>query len=259
MADAIDDLTKKEREALRLMLAGHDAKSAARELDLSVHAINDRLRSARRKLSVTSSREAARMLLEAEGPPPELLVGKALGDDPAAPATNASHQSEALHSEGRDRWRMIAGFLGILLMLAIVLATALSMGAATDHPPSASEIEASALAAEQTLNPQAEEAARTFLTLIDAGDWQASFAEMGTQMQEANTIEGWTAASQQARGSLGEMISRHVVSSRFVNAPPNGYREIKFATKFANDTDIIETVTLQEQDGEWKVVGLTIE
>ena len=43
-------LTEKEKEALRLLLAGHDAKSSARELDISVHTLNDRLRSARRKL-----------------------------------------------------------------------------------------------------------------------------------------------------------------------------------------------------------------
>ena len=49
-ADAIWDLTDKEKEALRLLLAGHDAKSSARELGISVHTVNDRLRNARRKM-----------------------------------------------------------------------------------------------------------------------------------------------------------------------------------------------------------------
>ena len=49
---SIETLTDREREVLRLLLAGHTAKSAASELDLSVHTINDYLREARRKLGV---------------------------------------------------------------------------------------------------------------------------------------------------------------------------------------------------------------
>lgn len=68
-------LTEKEKQALRLILRGHDAKSAARELAVSVHTVSERLRDARRKLGVTSSREAARRLLADETPesPPKFL------------------------------------------------------------------------------------------------------------------------------------------------------------------------------------------
>lgn len=58
-------LTEREKETLRLLAAGHDAKSAAVQLGLSVHTVNERLRAARRKLGVSSSRAAARRLLEA--------------------------------------------------------------------------------------------------------------------------------------------------------------------------------------------------
>lgn len=53
MAQAIGDLTDKEKEALRLLVEGHDAKSSANFLGLSVHTVNDRLRNARRKLDVS--------------------------------------------------------------------------------------------------------------------------------------------------------------------------------------------------------------
>ena len=62
----LDALTEKEKQTLRLIVRGHDAKSVARDLDLSVHTINERLRDARRKLAVSSSREAARLLFAAE-------------------------------------------------------------------------------------------------------------------------------------------------------------------------------------------------
>jgi len=62
MREDVSRLSEREREVLRLLLAGHDAKSAARSLGISVHAVNERLREARRKLGVSSSREAARIL-----------------------------------------------------------------------------------------------------------------------------------------------------------------------------------------------------
>lgn len=79
MAIGVDALTEKEKDALRLLLRGHDAKSSARELGLSVHTVNERLRDARRKLGVTSSREAARRLLAEESDAPENLGDTALG------------------------------------------------------------------------------------------------------------------------------------------------------------------------------------
>ena len=66
MTLSIDALTEKEKDALRLLLRGHDAKSSAQALGLSVHTVNERLREARRKLGTTSSREAARRLLAEE-------------------------------------------------------------------------------------------------------------------------------------------------------------------------------------------------
>jgi len=54
---------------LRLLARGHDIKSIAGELGISVAAANERLRSARQRLGVSSSREAARTLAAKEGHP----------------------------------------------------------------------------------------------------------------------------------------------------------------------------------------------
>src|SRR4051812_49634677 len=80
-------LTEKEKQTLRLIVRGHDAKSVARSLGLSVHTINERLRDARRKMAVSSSREAARILFEAEGGDapssvPESSADMQIGADP---------------------------------------------------------------------------------------------------------------------------------------------------------------------------------
>jgi DNA-binding CsgD family transcriptional regulator len=66
MKGDVQSLSDRERETLRLLGRGHDAKSIASTLDLSVHTVNERLREVRRKLGVSSSREAARLLLANE-------------------------------------------------------------------------------------------------------------------------------------------------------------------------------------------------
>ncbi|MFK7843169.1 MAG: helix-turn-helix transcriptional regulator [Sphingorhabdus sp.] len=74
-----DQLNDNEKEALRMLLLGHDAKTAAREVDVTPNIINERLRSARQKLQVTSSKAAARMLADHEGIAPKFIVPKNIG------------------------------------------------------------------------------------------------------------------------------------------------------------------------------------
>lgn len=58
----IDALCEKELEILHLLARGHTAKSIASSLGRSETAINERLREARRKTGIGSSRELARIL-----------------------------------------------------------------------------------------------------------------------------------------------------------------------------------------------------
>ncbi len=55
------------------------------------------------------------------------------------------------------------------------------------------------------------------------------------------------------------MISRTFVSQENLPAPPHGYEVVKFRTRFANKAEALETVTLDREDGSWRVVGVTIE
>lgn len=60
-------LTEREKECLRLWLDHKTAKEIARELGISHHAVEKRLKTARTKLGVASSLEAARLLAREEG------------------------------------------------------------------------------------------------------------------------------------------------------------------------------------------------
>ena len=79
---AVARLTAKERECLRLWLDHATAKEIAIRLGVTHHAVEKRLKSARHKLGVTSSLEAARIFARTEryegtiSGPPELSNGE---------------------------------------------------------------------------------------------------------------------------------------------------------------------------------------
>ncbi|HWU93280.1 MAG TPA: helix-turn-helix transcriptional regulator, partial [Sphingomicrobium sp.] len=85
-------LSDREKAVLRLLAEGHDAKSTARELGLSVHAVNERLRATRRKLGVSSSRAAARLLVSSERSASNSVVDNKIGLAVADGAGEAASQ-----------------------------------------------------------------------------------------------------------------------------------------------------------------------
>lgn len=69
MTGSIEDLTDGQRQCLRLLYGRLSAKEIAAELGISPDTVNQRLAAARRKLGVSRSIEAARILAAAEGAP----------------------------------------------------------------------------------------------------------------------------------------------------------------------------------------------
>ncbi|MFZ4688997.1 MAG: DUF4019 domain-containing protein [Polymorphobacter sp.] len=248
MADGYHALTEKEKAALRLLLGGHDAKSMATQLGLSVHTVNERLRDARRKLSVSSSKAAARLLREAEaaGATPELLGDRFSGDAGAAPSVQTFEPGLA-RSPRRAAWT-IGGFAMISLFVA-ALALAASEPAATPVPATTSQIAES----------DASRAARDWLALVDAQKWPESWAATGESFRTLNTLANWQAAVEQVHARLGPSLSRELASDQEIPAPPNGVRAVRFRTSFANNQGKIETLSLNREDGRWRVVGVYAE
>ncbi len=118
MQAAISRLTENEKECLRRRLLPQTAKEMAIELGVSPHAVEKRLKMARTKLGLSSSLQAARLLVQAESQSgSQALVPHA--PDLAAP-------SRPLHagpvSGGRRRW-----WIGGIAMSITIAAAALAL------------------------------------------------------------------------------------------------------------------------------------
>lgn len=254
MKEGYEALTEKEKQTLRLLLAGHDAKSMARHLSLSVHTINERLRDARRKLSAGSSKEAARLLLDAEARSPDPLVDKRFGDAAGAPGRQPTSRPDAgAYPKRHALWA--SGGLAMISLVVALLAFSASPQPASD-PAATPDAQNAASPAGQSA---ATQAARQWLELVDAGRWEESWAATALSFRTSNTVAAWQSASETARVPLGRVLSRRAMSEESIPAPPNGYQLVRFQTSFANKAAATETLSLAREGQSWRVAGYYIE
>ena len=250
MATGFQALTEKEKQALRLMGRGHDAKSLARHLNLSVHTVNERLRDARRKLQVSSSREAARRLLDCESEDPQKFADKQFGD--AGPPTYVGQAAASGPGKG-----LIAGVFAMSIVIGMLALSLIADGTAPSATTTVASVETSAPAA--TGESDVVRSARQWLELGDQGRWKDGWLGTTTSFRQANTAEKWAEVSQQVRLPLGAVVSRTALSQESVPAPPAGVEVVKFRTSFANKADVIETVSLAREGSDWKIVGIYLD
>lgn len=254
MATDTNALTEKEKQTLRLIVRGHDAKSSARHLGLSVHTINERLRDARRKLEVSSSREAARQLFEAEGGDPQSLTDKRIGEATAAPLGEMADLEPA-------RTRRPAYVVEGVIIMSIIVAFA-ALAALNAHTPSATGPSSPATAAAvevAAVETEAVSAARAWLVLGDQGRWKDGWLATADSFRKVNTAERWAEAATKVRVPMGALVSRTALSEVSAPTPPNGAEIVRFRSSFANRADVTETVSLVREGGTLKVNGIYVE
>jgi len=263
---ALSDLTDKEKDALRLLLAGHDAKSSANELGISVHALNDRLRGARRKLGVSSSREAARILGETESEAPQNLAHT----DSGMSAGPASHDIAVLDETRRAGLSRAAWLTGGMLIMSIAIAAA-AIFLLADGPAEPARIaEAESTAQDRgSANPvdRADavsiERAEAFLARIDAGDWEGSWELTGTPIRSEISPREWQEQVAPVRAPLGRVLSREVATieraSSLPGAAEGDYQVMQFRTRFENEEGhSVETIVMKMGPQGWEISGYFI-
>lgn len=126
MASQLDRLTAQERHLLRLLAQGHTAKTIASSEGLSVNAVNERLRSARRKTGAVSSRELARLIDGQAAPAPQEIRHKLIDVDGASSSPPTSRSDAARGAGSKVVWGsvMIVGVLAAGAMAVLVLGRA---------------------------------------------------------------------------------------------------------------------------------------
>lgn len=257
MSAGYQALTEKEKQTLRLIVRGHDAKSMARHLGLSVHTVNERLRDARRKLEVTSSREAARRLLDTEDGPQD-LADRRFGEAALPRKMGGVAALGTDQRRLRPRAGVIAG--GVIMTIVVgILAVSLLSGGANPSITSRASSASAATAVTATSESAAVQSARDWLVLGDQGRWKDGWLATGTAFRRLNSADQWAEAAEKARVPLGAVVSRTLLSQDHVPAPPAGVEVVKFRTSFANKAEVIETVSLAREDSHWKVVGIFLD
>ncbi len=109
----------------------------------------------------------------------------------------------------------------------------------------------------------AETASRTWLAIVDAGRYGASWDASAALFRKSLTKPQWEAALEKARAPLGRVVSRSLASSQpatqLPGAPAGEYVVLQYATDFEKRKGMTETVTpMKDPDGTWRVSGYYI-
>ena len=101
--------------------------------------------------------------------------------------------------------------------------------------------------------------AQQWIAFVDQGQYAESWSATGSLFQSNMQQDRWVQTLTGARTPLGTVVSREVAGSEIrtslPGAPAGQYALVSFATNFQNKPDIIETVTMMDEGGQWKVVG----
>ena len=109
----------------------------------------------------------------------------------------------------------------------------------------------------------AQAAAEAWLVLVDSGNYDESWEEAATLVQQAVSKEDWNRSIAGARRNFGKMLSRSVKSRTYAEtlpgAPDGQYVVIQFQTTFEKKKEAIETITpMMDSDATWRVSGYFI-
>jgi len=110
----------------------------------------------------------------------------------------------------------------------------------------------------------AVEAAKTWLGVVDGGNYGQSWKDAAAYFKVNIPQANWEKMLKGVRGPLGKVISRKVKSKTYATSVPGGpdgeYVVIQFTTSFEKKKSAVETVTpTLEKDGKWRVSGYFVQ
>ncbi len=110
---------------------------------------------------------------------------------------------------------------------------------------------------------EARTAAREWLALLDAQEYDQTWKTAGALLKAAVSQEEWSAKLSVTLGPLGKVESRAVRSTEYSTtmpgAPDGEYVVVQFDTTFESKQTALENVVMRKQpDGTWRVAGYRI-
>lgn len=111
-------------------------------------------------------------------------------------------------------------------------------------------------------DPAARDRAAAWLALVDAGESAESWAAAGVNFRAAVSPDAWGDQLRAVRAPLGPLTSRALAVEQQLNglpgAPPGAYVVQQYHSVYDARKAVVETLTLQREDGDWRVVGYFI-
>ncbi len=109
---------------------------------------------------------------------------------------------------------------------------------------------------------QAQEAAESWLSLTDAGEFGESWDAAAAPLQEGITREAWLDRGTKARSSLDSLTSRTLTRAQYRDSTAqlptgNPVVTLQYRSEF-EDRSVLEAVVTTKQDDTWKVAGYRI-
>jgi hypothetical protein len=114
--------------------------------------------------------------------------------------------------------------------------------------------------AEEASDPATDEAARTWLKLVDEQKYEESWDAAAGLLKETLVKAQWVQAADLVRKPLGALMGRTLKSdtpkSTIPGGPEGDYRVMVYQSSFQARRAARETVVLQrEEDGKWRVAS----
>jgi hypothetical protein len=109
----------------------------------------------------------------------------------------------------------------------------------------------------------AQEAADSWLALVDAGRYGESWDEAASVFRDRVPREQWESMCQSVRHPLGDLKSRSRSSAQYTQqlpgVPDGEYVVIQYRASYEKKKSAVETVTpMRDSDGKWRVSGYFI-
>lgn len=149
--------------------------------------------------------------------------------------------------------------------LALTILTLIAAPAAFAQEDAEAEAPASphAAAFDRETIDAARTAAAGWLALIDDGNYQESWSQAASAVQDAVTLADWRGSLQKIREPLNPLGDRKLLDSRTMTDPPGApageYVFLHFRTPASEDRTVTETVVMLKEGDDWKGVGYFIQ